>query len=64
MKRLVKQSIKSSSNLTDSQVVFTPAELVNILSQIKELKKLRITVLNDYDNLKCAIGDYVYRISS
>ncbi|MGN0319235.1 MAG: hypothetical protein ACI4E1_15025 [Lachnospira sp.] len=63
MKRLIKQNIKSSRNLTDSQVVFTPADLVNILSQIEELKKLKVSVLNDYDDLKFAIGDYVYRVS-
>lgn len=64
MKRLIKQNIKSSSNLTNSQVVFTPVDLVSFLSQIEELKKLKVSVLNDYDGLKFAIGNYVYRIPS
>ena len=60
MKRLIKQNIKSSSNLTNSQVVFTPEDLVSLLSQIEELKKLKVSVLNDYDGLKFAIGNYVF----
>ena len=64
MKRLIKQNFKSSSNLTYSQVMFTPEDLVSLLSQIEELKKLKVSVLNDYDGLKFAIGNYVYRIAS
>lgn len=63
MKRLVKQSIKSSRNLTDSQVLFTPEELVRFISQIEELKNHRIKVINDSEGLKFAIGDYEYQIS-
>ena len=64
MKRLVKQSIKSSGNLTDSQVMFAPEELVRFLSQIEELKNHRIKVITDSDGLKFAIGDYEYKIST
>lgn len=63
MKRLIKQNIKSSSNLTNSQVVFTPVDLVSFLSQIEELKNHRIKVINDSEGLKFAIGDYEYQIS-
>lgn len=63
MKRLIKQNIKSSSNLTNSQVVFTPVNLVSFLSQIEELKNHRIKVINDSEGLKFAIGDYEYQIS-
>lgn len=63
MKRLIKQNIKSSRNLTDTQVMFTPEELVRFLSQIKELKNHRINVINDSEGLKFAIGDYEYQIS-
>ena len=63
MKRLIKQNIKSSRNLTDTQVVFTPEELVRFLSQIEELKNHRIKVITDSEGLKLAIGDYEYQIS-
>lgn len=63
MKRLIKQNIKSSSNLTNSQVVFTPEDLVSLLSQIEELKNHRIKVITDSEGLKFAIGDYEYQIS-
>lgn len=63
MKRLIKQNIKSSRNLTDTQVVFTPEELVRFLSQIEELKNHRIKVITDSEGLKFAIGDYEYQIS-
>ena len=63
MKRLIKQNIKSSRNLTDTQVMFTPEELVRFLSQIEELKNHRIKVITDSEGLKFAIGDYEYQIS-
>lgn len=63
MKRLIKQNIKSSRNLSDTQVTFTPEELVRFLSQIEELKNHRIKVINDSEGLKFAIGDYEYQIS-
>ena len=63
MKRLIKQNIKSSRNLTDTQVMFTPEELVRFLSQIEELNNHRIKVITDSEGLKFAIGDYEYQIS-
>lgn len=63
MKRLIKQNIKSSRNLTDTQVMFTPEKLVRFLSQIEELKNHRIKVITDSEGLKFAIGDYEYQIS-
>lgn len=63
MKRLIKQNIKSSRNLTDNQVMFTPEELIRFLSQIEELKNHRIKVITDSEVLKIAIGDYEYQIS-
>ncbi len=62
MKRLVKQRIQSASNFADTKVVFTPEEIVNLLSQIDELKEHRIKVINDSDGLRFVIGDYEYQI--
>lgn len=64
MKRLVKQRIQSSSNFVDTQVMFTLEEIVNLLSQIEELKEYKIEVIDDPDGLRFAIGDYEYQILS
>lgn len=64
MKRLVNQNIKSSRNFTDSQVMFTLENVVNLLSQIKELSNRKILVIDDTDGLKLIVGEYEYRILS
>lgn len=62
MKR-VRTGITASSNFGRNTSIITPTDVVNLLSQIEELKNYNITVAEKSDGtLDFTVGDYVYRM--
>lgn len=63
MKRLIRNNIKASSNITSSNYVFTPTEVVDLLSQIEELKDCLVTVNEIANGLVFTIGNVTYDVA-
>lgn len=61
MKRLVR-NINASSNFANNKIMFSPADIVALLSDIEQLKGCEITVNENADGLQLTIGDYMYEL--
>lgn len=59
MKRLIKNVNTASYNHMNNRM-FTPENVVDLLSQIEELKGCKITVNEDSNGLSFTVGDYTY----
>lgn len=64
MKRLIRNNIYAASTLCDNRIMFNPDDIVNLLSDIEQLKDCKITVTENTDGLKLTVGDYVYELSN
>lgn len=63
MKRLIRNSVIASSNITADTIMFTPTEVVELLSQIEELKEYVITVNQLADRLRFTVGNVYYDVT-
>ena len=61
MKRLVR-NINASSNFANNKIMFSPADIVALLSDIEQLKDCEITVNENADGLQLTMGDYMYEL--
>lgn len=64
MKRLIRNNIYAASTLCNNKIMFTPENIVDLLSEIDQLKDCKITVTETKDGLKLTVGDYVYELSN
>lgn len=62
MKRLIRNNIYATSNLFNNRIMFNPDDIVNLLSEIEQLKDCEITVTENTDGLNLTVGDYVYEL--
>ena len=63
MKRLVR-NINASSHFANNKIMFSPADIVALLSDIEQLKDYEITVNENADGLQLTVGDYIYELSN
>ncbi len=64
MKRLIRNNIYAANTLCNNKIMFTPDDIVSLLSEIEQLKDCKITVTENTDGLKLTVGDYVYELSN
>lgn len=64
MKRLIRNNIYAANTLSNNKILFTPEDIVSLLSEIEQLKDCKITVIENTDGLKLTVGDYVYKLSN
>ena len=64
MKRLIRNNIYATSNLGNNKIMFTPDDIVALLSKIDQLKNCKISFTETKDSLKLTVGDYVYELSN
>ena len=56
MKRLIRNSVIASSNITADTIMFTPTEVVDLLTQIEELKEYTRLHFSDEEAYMKEIG--------
>ena len=61
MKRLVR-NINASSNFANNKIMFSPTDIVALLSDLEHSKGCEITVHENADGLQLTIGDYMYEL--
>lgn len=62
MKRY-RKNIFTATDIEDSQQLFTPKEVAELLSEIKELKNCKVSIKRTPDNeLEYIVGDSAYQI--
>lgn len=64
MKRLIRNNIYATSTLGNNTIMFTPDDIVALLSKIEQLKDCNISVTETKDGLNLTVGDYVYEFSN
>lgn len=64
MKRLVKNPVQASTQNIASEHMFTPADVLQLLSKVTELNGCKISLWDTTDAyIEIAIGESVYRLS-
>ena len=62
MKRY-RKNIFTATDIEDSQRLFTPKEVAELLSEIRELKNYKVSIKRTPDNeLEYIVGDSAYQI--
>lgn len=64
MKRLARKGVNASRVFDSTDTLFTAEDVVNLLSEIEDLKNNRIKLITESDGLKFVIDDYEYQVSS
>lgn len=64
MKRLVRK-VTASTNITDNSPMYTPSDILELLTQIKGLNGYEISLAQDIDgDLEYIVGDSTYKITN
>lgn len=64
MKRLIRNNIYATSTLGNNKIMFTPKDIVALLSEIEQLKECKISYAETKNSLKLTINDCVYELSN
>lgn len=64
MKRLIRNNIYATSNLVKNKIMFTPEDIIALLSEIEQLNECKISYTETKNGLRLTINDYVYEFSN
>lgn len=65
MKRLLRNSVTASSQLTECKIKFTATDILQLLKTIEELKGMSIELVQaENDDFMFSIGNSIYKIAS
>lgn len=64
MKRLIRNNIYATSTLGNNKIMFTPKDIVALLSEIEQLKECKISYTETKNGLRLTINDCVYELSN
>lgn len=64
MKRLIRNNIYATSALGNNTIMFTPEDIIALLSEIEQLKDSKISYTETNNGIELTINDCVYKLSN
>lgn len=64
MKRLIRNNIYATSTLGNNKIMFTPEDIIALLSEIEQLKDCKISYTETNNGIELTINDCVHKLSN